>query len=326
MSTLGRVLKVIEPHPGKHFKDKAIAVGLALMVWVAVNAEETVLEIFGPVPVVLENRPSDLAIASDYRQTVSIRVRGSQLDLRNVTAGRLSPRIDLSGAVAGENVFQILSANLNVPSGVQIERIDPAEIVIVLEDLLENYVPISPVTSGEPAAGYEVVGKSTDPEMTWVSGPRSAVEALERVETAIVDVRGRSESFSQVVALVSGNPLIELAEEREVAMRVDILERPETMEFEAVPVEVINAQYQVVVNPDNLVVLLRGPPSLLEQIDVETLRLVIDAAELAPRAGDYLIAPAIDFGQEQLDELIELVITYPQRQINVHVFNQPARR
>ncbi len=326
MSTLGRALRAIEPHPGKHFKDKAIAVGLALMVWVAVNAEETVPEIVGPVPVVLENQPSDLAIAGDYRQTVSIRVRGSQRDLANLTAGRLSPRIDLVAAVAGENVFRILAENLNVPSGVQIERIDPAEITIVLEDLLEAYVSISPVTSGEPAAGYEVVGKSTDPEMTWVRGPRSVVEALERVETATVDVRDRSESFSQVIPLVPGNPLIELAEEREVEMQVDILEQPETMELEAVRVEVINAQYQVAVNPDNLIVFLRGPPSLLEQIDIETLRLVIDAAELAPRAEDYLIAPFIDFGQEGLGDLIELVTTYPQRQINVHVFNQPARR
>lgn len=326
MSTLGKALKVIEPHPRKHFKDKAIAVGLALMVWVAVNAEETGLEIFGPVPVVLENLSPDLAIAADYRQTISITARGSQRDLANLTAGRLSPRIDLSGAVAGDNVFRIVSERLNVPSGVQIERIDPAEIVIVLEDWLEKYVSISPVTSGEPAAGYEVAGKSTDPEMTWISGPRSAVDALERVETATVDVRGRDRSFSQMVALVPGNALIELGAEREVEIRVDILEQPETMEFEAVPVEVINARYQVAINPAELTVFLLGPPSLLAQIDLETLRLVIDAAELAPQAEDYHLAPSIDFGQEGLGDLIELVNTFPQREINVRVFNQPVRR
>ena len=326
MSTLGRLLKVIEPHPRRHFKDKAIAVGLALVVWVAVNAEETVLEIFGPVPVVIENLPADLAIAGDYRQAISIVARGSQRDLDNLTAGRLSPRIDLVAAVAGENVFRILAENLNLPSGVQIERIDPEEIVIVLEDWLEKEVSISPVTSGEPAAGYEVAGKSTDPEMTWISGPRSAVDALEHVETATVDVRGRDQSFSQLVTLVPGNPLIELAAEREVRMRINILERPETMEFEAVPVEVINARYQVAINPAELAVFLLGPPSLLGQIDLETLRLVIDAAELAPRAEDYLLAPSIDFGQEGLGDLIELVTTVPQREINVRVFNQPVRR
>ena len=325
MSVFRRIFKAIDPRPDKHLKDKTIAVGLALLVWVAVNVEEAVPEIFDPVPVVLENLPSNLAIAGDYTQTISVRARGSQRDLGNLTQGRLSPRIDLSAASGGENVFQILPEDLNVPSGVQIERIDPAEITIVLEDSLEKDVVISAVTSGEPAAGYEIVGRSTEPEMTRISGPRSVVEAIERIETSTVDVRGRSESFTQVVTLLSGNTLLELREGREVNLQVDILEEKVTIEFEEVPVEVINAQYQVAVNPDHLTVFLQGSPSLLEQIDRELLRLVIDAAELAPQAEDYLIAPSIDFVQEGFGELIELVTTYPQRQINVHVFDQRAR-
>ena len=325
MSAFRRIFKAIDPRPDKHLKDKAIAVGLALMVWVAVNVEEAVPEIFEPVPVVLENLPPDLAIAGDYTQTISVRARGSQRDLSNLTQGRLSPRIDLTAASGGQNVFQIIPEDLNAPSGVQIERIDPAEITIVLEDSLEKYVVISPVTSGEPAAGYEIVGRSTEPEMTRVSGPRSVVEAIERIETSTVDVRGRNESFTQMVTLLSGNTFLELREGREVNLQVDILEQPVTINFEEVPVEVINAQYQVAVNPDHLTVFLRGPPSLLELIDLEILRLVIDAAELAPQAEDYLIAPSIDFAQEGLGELIELVTTIPQRQINVHVFDQRSR-
>lgn len=325
MSVFRRIFKAIDPRPDKHLKDKAIAVGLALLVWVAVNVEEAVPEIFDPVPVVLENLPSDLAIAGDYTQTISVRARGSQRDLGNLTQGRLSPRIDLSAASGGENVFQILPESLNVPSGVQIERIDPAEITIVLEDSLEKDVVISPVTSGEPAAGYEIVGRSTEPEMTRISGPRSVVEAVERIETSTVDVRGRSESFTQVVTLLSGNTLLELREGREVNLQVDILEQPVTVQFPDVPVEVINAQYRVDVNPDDLDAFLRGPQSLLDQIDLERLRLVIDAAELAPQAEDYLIAPSIVFAQEGFGELIELVTTTPQRQVNVHVYEQRAR-
>ena len=326
MSTLGSVFKAIDPHPRTHFKDKAIAAGLALIVWVAVSPEETVLGIVNPVPVELENIPGHLAIAGDYEQEISILVRGSQRDLDNLRPGTLSPRLDLSGAVAGENLFEILPEQLNVRSGVQIERIDPSRISIVLEEKLEKSVPISAVTSGEPAAGYEVVGKRTDPDVTVVSGPASAVEALERVETRVVDVRGLSEGFTRRVTLVIDSPFVELVEGRQVELQIDILEEADDVEFDAVPVEVINAQYQVVVNPGSLRVLLRGPPSLLAQIDVETLRLVIDAAGLSPRDADYFIAPTIDFGQDGLDDLIALVTTYPQREIDVHVFNQPARR
>ena len=105
MSVFRRIFKAIDPRPDKHLKDKTIAVGLALLVWVAVNVEEAVPEIFDPVPVVLENLPSDLAIAGDYTQTISVRARGSQRDLGNLTQGRLSPRIDLSAASGGEECF-----------------------------------------------------------------------------------------------------------------------------------------------------------------------------------------------------------------------------
>ena len=323
---LGSILKVIDPHPRTHFKDKAIAAGLALMVWVAVSPQDTVLGIVNPVPVELENTPDHLAIAADYEDEISILVRGPQRDLDNLRPGTLSPRLDLEGAVAGENVFEILPEQLDVRRGVQIERIDPSRISIMLEEKLEKSVPISAVTSGEPAPGYVVVGRRTDPEVTVVSGPASAVEALERVETRVVDVRGLSEPFSQTVTLVLDNPFVELVEGRQVELWIDILEEAEDVEFDAVPVEVVNAQYQVVVNPDTLRVLLRGPPSLLAQIDADTLRLVIDAAELSPRDDDYRIAPTIDFGQDGLADLVRLVTTYPQREINVRVFNQPARR
>ena len=326
MSAITRLLKKIDPHPGEHFKDKAIAVGLAFMLWFAINTEEAALAVYPAVPVDVANVPEDLAIAANWQGTLSVRAQGSERDLSRVSEARMGPLIDLSTAVAGENIYPVLPEDLNVPSGVSIQSIDPPQIRIVLENRVERYLPVSAVVSGEPASGYEVVGRRTDPEMAWVSGPRSAVDSIERVPTAIVDVSGRRAPFSQRVALVPENPLVSLLDARTVDLEIDIVEQPITQQFDAVRVIVVNNEFRVTVNPQQLDIVLRGPPSLLEQLNVDNLQLVVDAADLAPRADDYLIEPAVQSSLGEFGDLIEVVARYPQREINVHVYDQPGRR
>jgi YbbR domain-containing protein len=210
---------------------------------------------------------------------------------------------------------------------VTLEEVDPSEIRVTLEPREEKYVPVSPVVAGEPAPGFEVVGRSTSPQAALISGPRSAVAAMQRIETATVDVSGRRESFTQRVPLAPRNRLIEVRDQsqRTVDLRIEIVEQPVTEQFDGVQVEVINNRYQVQVNPSALGVALSGPPSVLAQIDPEQMRLVIDAAELEPQEDDYRIEPAVRFEQTELGERVEVVAMYPQRVIDVHIFREPVR-
>ena len=325
MSTLRRIIRAIEPHPGEHFKDKLIAVGLALVVWFAVNNEETLPGFFQAVPVRLVNLPSDLARAADLQYTLTVEVDGSRRDLERVSPGLLSPQIDLSNAVAGDNIYQILADDLRPPAGVSVIQIIPSSINIQLETRQEKSVRVAAVTSGEPAPGYEVVGRSTDPETALVSGPRSLLEALEQILTSTVDLSGKTEPFTQTVTLRPGS-LIELPQQRTVELRIEIVERAINAQFDDIEVVVINNRFQVGVNPQVLGVVLSGPPSVLAELDVAQMRMVIDAAELEPLADDYRIEPTVEFDQIALGERVEIVALYPQRRINVHVFQQPARR
>ena len=326
MSVIRRIIRTIEPHPGEHFKDKAIAVALALMLWMAINAEEAELQIFQAVSVEIANLPAGLAVAAPWDDAVTVRARGSQRDLEDLTPGRLSPTIDLSAAVLGDNFFPVL-ADVGTPPGVQIEGVDPAQIRIVLEERVQKEVPVSAVISGEPEPGYQVVGRHTDPETVLLEGPRSLIEGLERIITSTVDVSGRRRSFSQAVRLVPGSPLIELPASRTVQLSIDIAEQAMSQQFDGVSVVVVNNEYRVDVNPSELSVVLSAPPSVLEQVDTERMRMVIDATGLQPRGReDYLLEPRVEFDQEGLADLIEVIAILPQRRINVHVYDQPGRQ
>ena len=326
MNSWWRILKTIEPHPSEHFKDKAIAVGLAFLLWMAVSAEEIVPEFFTNVPVTLMRIPPGLVVADAWDDALTIRVSGSPRDLRDVSAGQLSPMIDLSDARAGENIFPLLTQDFSVPRGIEITRIEPEQIRIVLENRAEKEVEVSPIVEGEPAPGYEVAEHMVNPERVVLSGPGSLLATIDRVRTTHVDVSGWRESFTRNVNLVTSSPFIELPERRTVELTIEIREQAVTRQFDGVPVEVVNSRYRVVVNPAELNVVLSGPPSTLEQISLENLVLVIDGEGLQPRAADYRLAPELQFEPEELGESLEVIAIYPQREIDVHVYEQPGRR
>jgi len=320
------LIRAIEPYPRENFRLKAIALLLALLLWVGVNSVESELQFIPDVPVEPVNLPDDLAYADEWQRTIVVTLRGSPRRLQEVRAGQIGPQIDLSAARAGENIIPLGAEDLRLPLGTQVESIVPREITVVLEERVVAAIPISSVVEGEPATGYEVTGKILDPPTAWVSGPRSRVDGLDHVQTQMVNVAGRQDSFTQVVALRSGDPFIELTSDLEADLTIVIRERAINMQYDGVPVAVVNSEFRVDINPQEIGVVISGPPSILADFSIENLVVEIDAAGLDPRADDYLVEPRISFQPEILGESLSIIALTPQRRINVHVYPTPAQR
>lgn len=316
-----QVLLAVEPYPREHFKLKLVALGLALLLWASLNTGELIPFGMQSSPIELLNIPPDLALASEVPETVEVTLRGRRARMGDLTSADVRVRIDLSDAHAGTNIVPLGPDNVRIPSEFNLERVQPAELEIVLDEEIERVRPILSVIEGEPAAGYEVATRRLQPESARVRGPRSHVEALEELRTEAVNISGRTETFSQQVALQADSAFVDLVEEREVQLTVGIREISGVREFMGLPVEVVNSSFRVRVNPDTIGVRLRGPPSVLDELTVEDLRAVIDASDLQPREEDYLIAPQIRFEAADLTEALELVAILPQQRLNVHVYD-----
>jgi hypothetical protein len=318
-------MRAIEPYPRENFRLKAIALLLALLLWVGVNSVESELQIISDVPVELVNLPDGLAIAAEWEFAVDVRLRGSAQRFSEIRAGQIGPRIDMSDARPGENIIHLSADDLRVPVGTQVESIVPRDISVVLEDRVFASIAISSVVEGEPAPGYEVVGKTLDPSTAMVSGPRSRVEALDHVQTQMVNVAGRQDTFTQIVALRSGDRFVELTSDSSAELTIEIRERAISTQYDGVPVAVVNSELRVDINPQEIGVVLSGPPSVLADLTVENIIAEIDASGLDPRAEDYLIEPTIRFQPERLEESVTLIALTPQRRINVHVYPTSLR-
>lgn len=313
-----RALARVELRPLDNVGLKAVAFGLSLLLWLQVNAGQAVPQIVPNVPVELENMPLHLAVAEPYTDTVAVRVRGMPERVRNLAPGQLIPTIDLSDAHAGENIVELAATLIDAPYGVEVERIEPGEVSVVLEERIQSTVPVIADIDGSPAEGYEVAGRAVEPPEATISGPRGRVQRIDRVHTATVNISGMDETLSQRVNIRVDDPLVEVVTERSVLLTVEIREARVTRQFDDIPVVTVGAGSRVAVNPERISVVLRATPTLLERI--ESLEAVIAASELEPRAEDYRLEPSIRIRPDELAADIEVVAFIPQRLINVHVF------
>ena len=319
------LLEHLRVRPLENLHLRLIAVGLAFLFWAQVNAGLAVPHIVPNVPIVLENLPSDLALADSYTDTIVVRVRGPAARTRTLAAGEMSPVIDLFGVHAGENFITLQPEDIPVPFGIEVERVDPAEIRLVLEERARATLPIRAVVEGDPAPGFVVGEKTVTPLMTTVSGPRSMVESLESLPTEAVNISGRQTALTRNVAVRTERPLVTLDTVRSTRLAIEILEATITAEIEEIPVELIEVGYRLALNPETIGVVIRGPGSIVSQISAANITAVIDPSGLRPRREDYLLEPQIDFQPQELAAQVELVALTPQRRLNLHVFDQPPR-
>jgi YbbR domain-containing protein len=88
--------------------------------------------------------------------------------------------------------------------------VDPQEISIYLDLKMSKTVPLSPVFQGFLESGYEMVFYSLDPGQVVIDGPVSIVSGIAELPTKNIDLRNRNTDFSERVAVVNPNPLLDI--------------------------------------------------------------------------------------------------------------------
>ncbi len=187
---------------------KALALGIALLVWFALSGErrERISERSYRIPLSLVNIPARTMVASPLPGGVDVRVRGPFTALRQLEPEKLEAVIDLLNADPGERIHRLEPEDINVPPEVEVLAIAPSEIRVLLDRIGERLLPIMPALSGETAAGSEVVDVSVDPRIARVVGPATALEQMTGVSTEPVPLAGRATTFSATTTVLPNVP------------------------------------------------------------------------------------------------------------------------
>ena len=193
---------------------KALSVILALTVWFFVSAprREKVSERAFAAPLSLVGMPRDMVITTPVPDSVSVRLRGRVSDLRSLSSQNLEVTLDVSWVQSGDATITLRPQAINVPPSIEVVSMDPTKLRFHVESLRQKVVPIRPFLAGQPPAAYQVGDPTLTPDHALVSGPASLVRNVTEVATERIIMTGRTETFTQNVAVVSDSSLTRIIE------------------------------------------------------------------------------------------------------------------
>lgn len=199
---------------------KLLALGITLALWMAVadfNKPRTIR-----VAVQLNFvRPPNLDISNEPPRTIDVELTGSRERLDNMRLSDLVATVDISDNPAGERILRLNNerVHMDLPDGVKIESFKPTTIPIRLEPNLERQLPVDIKLEGQPAAGFELISSTAQPNVISVSGPASLIEKLQQAPTETISIEGKKDNFTALGVTIAipdsrievENPVVDVA-------------------------------------------------------------------------------------------------------------------
>jgi YbbR domain-containing protein len=241
--------------------------------------------------------PPGLDVRDPVLSATEVSVRGPASIVRRVdrVVGRV--RIDPSGLDVNQEVeLEPVDAAGAALSPVDVE---PAAIrvrIAVFTDRQTRSLPVNPVVTGTPAAGWEVAAATVDPLVITVEGDADELAPLVAIDTLPVSVAGASGEVRKEVSFDLPDGVLPISADG-ATVSVSLRETTGTRNLEA-GIALVGAQsdrtYQTSV--DRVLVTLGGPIADLDRVEAATLVVTVDVTGLAPGAYDLPVAVALPTG------------------------------
>jgi YbbR domain-containing protein len=155
-----------------------------------------------PVTVALGTVPEGVSVGPPQVEPSAVTLRGasSRVEAVNQVVARVS--IDASALNVDRDVdLVVVDGNGNPVPGVDIDPARARVRVAVALELANRTLPVVPVLSGAPAAGYRIVAISVEPLIVTLSGEAATIGALDGAPTEAINVEGRTTDLEAIVNL-----------------------------------------------------------------------------------------------------------------------------
>lgn len=221
----------------KNWVLKLVSLLFALFLWYFVVGEDKV-DMNVTIPVEIVNLPRDLVISNQFKKQLEVTISGQRSLIRGMTSQHISRTIDLSKASPGTVVIQNQLDSIKLPRGLSILRVQPPTITLLLDRLIQKELPIKPILVGKVHNSYKLQTVTADPPTLVISGPQSILGAEQDLRTSPIDINDLNGSAVKQVPLALKPAIADLIGEPVVAVRINIVELNQEMEFADIQVEI----------------------------------------------------------------------------------------
>ncbi|MBV9580690.1 MAG: hypothetical protein JO057_19085 [Chloroflexi bacterium] len=252
------------------------------------------------VPVQVVNVPPGL-VATTSQQTVRLWVTAPQDVFARLQPQNFAAQVDATGASAGDNQLPI-SASSTDPQ-VRSVSADPANMLLHLEEVSDQVIPVRANLQGQAASGYTVGSATVDPPRITVTGAASLVG---RASEAVVDV-----NIDHVTVSVNGAFTPRIVDDRGNDLKdLNLHASPQSVTVQ-VPITQQTLYKEVGIRPN-----IEGQPApgyALQPVEVNppTTTLVGDSASL--EAVNFVDTAPIDIGGISSTVVRNIALSPPAR-------------
>lgn len=246
---------------------KVVALFITLTLWLGVTGLRSPITVrFPSVPLTIRYS-NDTEVTNSPVQEVELTVTGDKRKIDQINKNDLVVLLDLTDVPAGDRTVSLAPDTINVelPTGVKLEAVQPNRIAVKLEPVEEREISVQIETEGALPENFEIYSQTVSPPRVRVRGPRSFVKSLAAVSTEKINLDGRQTDFAvRQVELNLVNPKVVLLDQI-----VDVFFKIGERRIESillVPVK-IDGKMQTAT------VILYGARSVLESVDAEALQV-----------------------------------------------------
>lgn len=246
----------------KNWQLKVLSLVLGTCLWYFVVGEDQV-DITVNIPIEVHNLPPNLVIANQFKKDIEVSVRGPRRKINELRTQNISRPIDLSGVTPGTTVIKNDDESIPFPKGIHVQRLQPTNITLLLDELIKKDFTINPVTEGEIKAGYTLSDISLDPNHITISGPKALLTRDMALKTYIINLDGLAKSTTLQVQLNLNEALQNLIGETVVAAKLTVKENILRKTVRGIPINVREAEIPVKTNPPMVTVEAGIPENLI---------------------------------------------------------------
>lgn len=185
-----------------------------------------------PVQVERGNAPAGLELGSVAVSPTEVEVRGPASVITRVVAARANVLIQASGIDVDLDVDLVpVDALGDAVAQVQLDPPTARVTIPVFSDRQTKTLPITPLITGSPAAGFELAAATVEPRFVTVVGDLDELEALTSITTDPISVTGLSagRTVDAPLALPAG---VVALDAQAVRVTIDVRQVTATRNFE----------------------------------------------------------------------------------------------
>jgi YbbR domain-containing protein len=244
--------------------------------------DEKVVDVVVPTPI----PPAGLTLGEIEIEPGTVTISGPASVIGRVVTARADVTIQPLGLDFDQEVELVPIDELgNTVAQVNVDPGTARITVPVFSDRETRSLPISPLITGDPAAGFELVGATVEPKFVTVEGDADQLELLVSIDTEPVSVTGLSSdrTYETTLVLPTG---VEALDVDAVDVAVDVRPVTATRNFD-VGLRLVGEQDDLTYDAalDRVLITVGGSVADLDRLNGATLVADLDVADLGPGTG-----------------------------------------